>query len=145
MIQPATYLHRPWRADDACGHEDLDAQHRSLVEAMEQISAAIAAAESPSSIYQRMVAAVQSCLSHFAREEAVFEQAAVPGARAHAALHRELEAKMRDLLHGCRDRSLETIEMTAALLYGPLVLHMAVEDRKLYPFLQQRIAGGAGV
>lgn len=110
---------------------------------MEQISAAIAAAETTTSIYQRMVAVVQDCIAHFASEETVFEQAAVPGAQAHAGLHRELEAKMRDLLQGCYDRNLETMEMTAALLYAPLVLHMAVEDRKLYPHLPQRMAGGS--
>jgi len=139
MTASTVPFHRQWTTADASGHPQLDAEHRALIDSVDEIAHAIAERRDAPAVFALLEAVVHDCIAHFASEDAVFRQAATQEAESHIQKHRELAEKMQNLLRHASDGSMASMEMVAALLYDPLVIHMVSEDQKLYPQLRAKV------
>lgn len=140
MFKPTSRFQRTWCPSDNSGHPQIDAEHRALVDSMAEIGAAIAAKRDATFVFELLAAAVRKCVAHFINEEAILGQIGFPEANSHTQIHVELADKMRRLLEEHSSGGLATMEMVAALLYHPLVLHMVTEDQKYYQHLRLHMA-----
>lgn len=139
---PATIILRlVWHRSFRSGHELIDREHRELFEqANGLIQAALSAGRPQADLTQIVDELIEKVRVHFADEEELLAQLAYEDLAAHAAEHRRLLERAREL----RD-----LEGSGWLTVGPLVTfiaqdlvarHMLIDDRKFFPLIER--AGG---
>ena len=128
-----------WRPTLEVGHDQIDREHRSLVEALNRLHAAMKMGKGKEEIEKVLVFLVDYTVSHFKTEEAMMLQHGYPGARPHMAAHAELVKQVSALV---ADFSAGKALLTGAVfdfLEGWLVKHIMSEDRALGAFLKGRM------
>lgn len=132
-----TLLH--WRPNMSLGVEDIDDDHKALIEVLNRLHYQIVAGDEPRQIESVFDELADYCGRHFVREEASMEQGGYPAAAAHAKMHRELAERLqgyRDQYHA--DAKGFDHHAFYDFVSEWLLVHVLDEDMKLAPYLRPR-------
>ncbi len=121
-----------------CGDSAIDAQHRSLVDSINRLEAALS--------HGRKVEAMESVLDelenyvqeHFGTEEEFFAEVAYPGAEEHIAKHRLFSATVSELRRDFEGGDEASAVNLLSVLGDWFVRHVSDEDIKYRPYLRKR-------
>lgn len=131
-----TYME--WTPSLEIGHARIDGEHRSLVETLNRLHAALDQGKGPGEIEPVLAFLRDYTVTHFAAEEALMIQHRFPGAPAHFTAHVELVMKLSDLLAEFRAGKAELTEAVLAFLESWLVEHILGMDKELGAYLRSR-------
>lgn len=132
-----TLLH--WRPNMSLGVEDIDDDHKALIEVLNRLHYQMVAGDEPRQIESVFDELAAYCSRHFVREEALMEQCGYPDGEAHARMHLELADRLqryRDEYHA----DAEGFDHAAFydFLSEWLLVHVLEEDMKLAPYMRSR-------
>lgn len=120
------------------GHATIDAQHKGLVEAVNQLFEAMQAGKGKDELGHTLVFLRKYTIDHFKTEERFMDQSGYPGAAKHKAIHADLVREVADLegrfTSGNGTLSIEVLHF----LKEWLAQHISVEDVALGAFLKQK-------
>ncbi|MBB4265247.1 bacteriohemerythrin [Roseospira visakhapatnamensis] len=127
-----------WSDTWSVGAEEMDRDHRILINLVNQLPAALDKAPESAWIVGSVLNSLWDYTEyHFNREEALHKAANFPGAQDHAGRHRELKAQVREWLdryqadpHAMQGQALLTF------LKGWLMNHILGEDMRYKPYVQ---------
>jgi len=120
------------------GHAQIDADHRSLVETLNRLRAAVRQDQGREEIQAVLVFLRDYAVSHFATEEALMLQHRYPAAPAHLSAHAALVMQLSDLVAGYRAGEARLTESLLAFLESWLVDHIQGLDREFGWYLRSR-------
>lgn len=127
-----------WRSRLEVGHAKIDGEHRSLVEALNRLHAAMKQGKGREEIEGILLFLKDYTANHFRGEEALMMAHHYPGTRTHCAIHADLMKQVGDLI---RDYQAGRRLLTTAVLdflEDWLVTHIMGEDKALGEFLRAR-------
>ena len=127
-----------WRPDLEVGHETMDAEHRTLVEALNRFHDAMAAGRGRAEVDRTLVFLRDYAVGHFTTEEELMVRHGFPDAAAHFAEHADLISRVSGFLAEHRTGRVRPAEEMLAFLEAWLLDHILVQDRELGAFLAQR-------
>ncbi len=128
----------PWGPALELGHAQLDADHRSLVETLNRLRAAVRQGQGREEIQAVLVFLRDYAVSHFATEESLMLQHRYPAAPAHLSAHADLVMQLSDLVAGYRAGEARLTESLLAFLESWLVDHIQGLDREFGWYLRSR-------
>jgi len=120
------------------GHARIDADHRSLLETLNRLRAAVRQGQGREEIQAVLLFLRDYAVSHFATEEGLMLQHGYPGAPAHLTAHADLVMQMSDLVADYRSGEARLTETLLAFLESWLVEHIQGMDRELGGYLRGR-------
>lgn len=124
-----------WTPELAVGVEEIDAQHRALIERVNHLVDACSAGKCADETAPLLAFLREYVDSHFAAEEDLMERCAFPEREAHRREHREfcqrLDALAAGLATGGEQPQIELEEMIIDWLFD----HICIRDRALGKFL----------
>jgi hemerythrin-like metal-binding protein len=125
-----------WRSTLEVGHDQIDREHRSLVEALNRLHAAMKMGKGKEEIESILIFLKDYTVSHFKTEEALMVKHAYPGAPVHMAAHADLVKQVSKLITDYRAGKALLTGAVFDFLEGWLVKHIMSEDKALGAFLQ---------
>lgn len=131
---PQSMLHvsLQWQAEWESGHEQIDAQHRSIFAISDQIAAAIRSSVSPADIMPLLAQLSETILAHLPVEEQLQERIGFPDYELHALEHRRLVDKMAVLERNCLSGDLPLVAFWSFLLEEVVVGHILKKDMQYF-------------
>jgi hemerythrin-like metal-binding protein len=135
-----TYME--WHSALEVGHERIDADHRALVGALNQLHAAMDQGKDQAEIVKVLNFLRDYTVTHFQAEETLMIQHNYPGAPAHFAVHAELVLKVSDFIGDYRSGKTMLTADLLAFLESWLLEHILGLDKELSGFLRNRGAKG---
>jgi hemerythrin-like metal-binding protein len=130
-----------WQPAYEVGFEAIDAQHHSLVEALNRLYAAMGEGRDRAEIERVLLFLRDYTVTHFEMEEALMIRYGYPGASTHFAAHADLVVQLSDLLADFRSGEAVLTEVVMAFLETWLVEHILGNDQRLGLYLRNRGAG----
>jgi hemerythrin len=127
-----------WRPDYEVGFAPIDEEHRSLVEALNQLYEAREPGKEREKIGEILTSLRDYTVTHFKTEESLMIQFNFPGAAAHFAAHAELVIQVSDLVVEFRSSRAMVTDEVMAFLETWLVEHIQTKDKELGRFLASR-------
>lgn len=120
------------------GHPVIDAEHRKIVDSINEVSAAIIAGK-----YDQCATLLDEfltiCTDHFATEERLLEELQYPGLHDHAVFHKELVIKAKAVKTLCMDmQSSESIQMCFNEMATLLIEDVVKGDMQFVSFLIEK-------
>lgn len=126
------YIH--WDRQFETDHPLVDAEHRLLVLLFRKFDVAIKT-QQPEPVLRHIIREVVRCVEfHFVSEENLMRETAYPGLDAHAKLHGELLAELKDYIQRITERK-EFPEDLLYFLNGWLTQHIATHDRQVVAYV----------
>jgi hemerythrin len=132
-----------WKDSLLVGVPRIDEQHRKLVEAIDELSAACMEGKGRATIEKTLKFVVSYTKEHLSDEEKLQEKYAYPGLAAHKKIHadfiKEVNALVKDF-----EQSGANISLTGKInktLIDWLVNHIGSEDKKLGRYIQDKTSG----
>jgi hemerythrin len=127
-----------WRATLEVGHSRIDEQHKSLVDALNSLHAAMKQGKGKDEIQRILVFLRDYTVDHFKTEEALMDLHRYPSAQAHKAIHADLVKQVAALVADFQ--SGKPVMTTAVLdfLETWLTKHIMSEDMALGAFLKAK-------
>jgi hemerythrin len=126
-----------WDKILSVGVEEIDEDHRKLVDVFNVLSHAVMEGESPEYLAATLEELINCTVWHFSHEERLMLKHRYPGSEEHKAEHRELIAGARELqqqiLQGGKPVADEEIQFLERWLTG----HIFSADQKLGAYLSQ--------
>ena len=125
-----------WRSTLEVGHDQIDREHRTLVEALNRLHAAMKMGKGKEEVGQVLTFLKDYTVGHFKTEEAMMIKHGYPGAQFHMAAHADLVKQVSTLV---TDYHAGKTLLTGAVfdfLEGWLVKHIMSEDKALGDFLK---------
>lgn len=123
-----------WKPEYELGIEDLDAEHRQLVNIINEAAAAIEM-KKESLLEPILNQLFEYARVHFSHEEARMAEVGFPDLETHSAEHREFFQQVSDLYSRFLAGSPEVAGELTAFLRVWLVNHIQGEDRTYVPYL----------
>jgi len=130
-----------WQPEFAVGHGQIDAEHRTLLDAMNRLHEAADQGQDKPEVAKVLNFLRDYTVSHFSMEEALMVRHKYPGASAHFAAHSDLVMQVSDFIADFRVGNVVGVEAMLAFLRTWLVSHIQVSDKALGAFLQSRGVG----
>ena len=127
-----------WGPDLEIDHGPIDADHRQLVDLVNELHTATSQGQGQevvASVMQRLITYTQQ---HFTREEQIMGAAAFPGLAAHHKQHRTIVAQLEALADRQAEGSITVASQLSGLMRDWLSLHIRRSDRELVTFLQAK-------
>lgn len=128
MRQKQPYF--PWTADLSVGIDEIDAQHKLLVEIINRASEALIERASRDIAGQILEDLVQYTFVHFAVEESLFRITDYPGYDEHKAEHERLKREVFDIRRAFARGEVELDLNLLFILRQWLETHIKDEDRR---------------
>lgn len=125
-----------WNQALAVGHEQIDEEHRSLVEALNRLHAAMEQGKDRHEIERVLLFLRSYTVRHFDTEEALMIKHHYRGAPAHFAAHAELVLRVSDLIMEFRLGREVLTDSVLAFLERWLVEHILGKDQEFGDFLR---------
>jgi hemerythrin-like metal-binding protein len=123
------------------GFGPIDRDHRTLVDALNQLHAASDQGKDREEIEKVLVFLRDYTVTHFTTEESLMIRHQYPGAADHFAAHSDLLIQLSDLLADFRSGEAVVTATVLAFLESWLMEHILGKDRALSGFLRSRGAG----
>lgn len=129
-----------WNSSYSVGIEELDSQHKRLIELINAVHGAMLAKKSNEMLADILGQLIEYTGVHFAAEEQLFARFAYPAAAEHLDEHRKFVEKVeeffKDFQGGRIGLSIEILDF----LVDWLKRHINGSDKKYGPFLAERLA-----
>ncbi len=123
-----------WQVKWSCGNEDIDNDHRRLIELSNQMIEMAMADSTPEDVEIKMMALLSHIAYHFEREESILVGLGYNQLAEHRHKHEVLlnEAEKLKILYS--DKAVDINEFTAFLLKKVVMEHLLFEDSKFFPY-----------
>jgi len=125
-----------WSDRYSVGIARIDAEHRKLVDLINELYAAILAGKGEAATAKVLDGLAAYTLSHFATEEGLMKRHSYPGYAPHKAEHDRLVAQVKQLQQDLRTGKAKISQEVLTFLQGWLIGHMLGLDKKYSGFLQ---------
>jgi hemerythrin-like metal-binding protein len=125
-----------WQASLEVGLDKIDEDHRALVQAVNQLHAALDQGQDKQEIARVLNFLRDYTVTHFSTEEALMIKYNYPKAPAHFAAHAELLMKVSDFIADYRTGYIVSIPDMLTFLEAWLVDHIMVKDKDLGGYLK---------
>jgi hemerythrin len=120
-----------WTEEMKVGVEEIDAEHRKLMEVANALHEAIEQGADRATLETRLDALVVLTVSHFVHEERLFAKTNYPDREAHAAIHAELKRQIVEIYDRFKDGESAVLnEGFTRFLKRWLIEHVTNTDRK---------------
>ncbi|MFW5500259.1 MULTISPECIES: bacteriohemerythrin [unclassified Maridesulfovibrio] len=129
-----------WNSSLNLGIKEIDEQHQSLVQMINDILEAFAKGETESAVDRILGQLHEFTVMHFNAEEKYMEKIEYPYIQEHRNLHAGLKGKVKSLRSARFHYEEVTPDEIKELLSGWLIEHILREDYKIVQFIKQ---GGA--
>ncbi|HEY3399616.1 MAG TPA: bacteriohemerythrin [Geothrix sp.] len=129
-----------WRAALEIGHAKIDSEHRSLVDALNRLHAAMKQGKGRDEIERILLFLKDYTVEHFQGEERLMMAHGYPGTAMHCAIHADLVKQVGDLITGYRSGKTVLTSAVLDFLEAWLVKHIQGEDTALGAFLKEKDA-----
>jgi diguanylate cyclase (GGDEF)-like protein/hemerythrin-like metal-binding protein len=132
----ADFVQLVWHSAYESGHTAIDDQHQALFAHANALLAAILSGCPTAEVVELIDALISAVERHFHDEETIITAAGFPGSLEHAAIHRELLDRARNM--AVRFRALPTGigEMFQFLAHDLVARHILGTDRKFFAYLE---------
>ncbi|NWJ41997.1 MAG: hemerythrin family protein [Geothrix sp.] len=127
-----------WRPTLEVGHGQIDAEHRTLVDALNRLHDAVEEGRGQEEVLRVLSFLRDYTVTHFQSEESLMIAHRYPGLAAHVAAHARLVTRVSDLLAALRSGRTEVVEAVQAFLGAWLVEHIQVMDKEFGWYLRGR-------
>lgn len=127
-----------WAADLEIDHGPIDADHRQLVDLVNELHTATSKGQGQEVVGGVMERLISYTRLHFTREEQAMEVAAFPGRVAHGEMHRTIVAQLEALADRQAAGSMPVASQLSSLMRDWLSLHIRRSDRELVVFLKTK-------
>ncbi|MDO9633228.1 MAG: hemerythrin family protein, partial [Humidesulfovibrio sp.] len=124
-----------WDDALALGNEDIDRQHKRLVEIINQLHSSLDSPDKDAEVMKCLTAMYLHAKEHFFDEEAFMERVSYPDREHHAALHRDFVDKTNSLTDTCLLDAVPCEELLDFLVSW-FREHVSNEDAKLIAYTQ---------
>ncbi len=131
----AHFVQLAWHPAYESGHSLVDGQHRALFGDANNLLAAMLSGRPADEVAKLIDELVRDVVEHFHDEELVFSAAGFPGAAEHAAIHRDLLERARQLVDRFHVETLGIGELFQFLAHDVVARHMLGADREFFPYL----------
>ena len=131
-----------WTPALEVGYGQVDHDHRTLVDALNQLHAAMDQGKDREEIEKVLVFLRDYTVTHFTTEEDLMIRHRYPGSAGHFAAHVNLVMQLSDFMAEFRSGQAMATEAVMAFLEGWLVEHILNKDKALGGFLQSRGVSG---
>ena len=126
-----------WDASFDSGNAFIDAEHRELFHHSNRLlDLTTRPGMKTQDVQMSLLRLVQAVESHFQHEERILKQAGYPGLDGHAARHRALMDRARELGERANDRSILVADVLNFVVAEMIHGHMVSEDRDYFLFLK---------
>jgi len=126
-----------WDASFASGNAFIDAEHRELFRHCNQLLDLTTRPDMKTKDAQvSLLRLVQSVDAHFQHEERILKQVGYPGLAGHAARHRALMDRARELCERANDSSVLVTDVLNFVIVETIHGHLVGEDRDYFLFLK---------
>lgn len=126
-----------WSATLETGHAQIDREHKALVDALNNLHAAMKQGKGKDEISKTLKFLRDYTVNHFKMEEGLMASSSYPESRGHAAYHADLVSQVSDLTAKFEaGKTLMTIEVMD-FLERWLKDHILSEDKKLAAWLNR--------
>ena len=125
-----------WNAALETNHPRIDEQHRALLQAFNQLHAAVLTGRDRGEGSRTLLFLTNYSVQHFRMEEELMDQAAYPDAPRHKKLHHDLVVRLSSLMKGYMEGTTTLSMSTLEFMEGWLVEHIQGEDFRLAEFLR---------
>ncbi|MCL1810358.1 MAG: bacteriohemerythrin [Clostridiales bacterium] len=122
-----------WKESLLVGVPTIDAQHRKLADAIDELMDACAKGQGRATIEKTLNFVINYTKQHFADEERIQTQSAYPGLAAHKKIHADFASSVMALKNDF-DQNGPSLGLTAKLntdLVAWLIQHISKEDKKV--------------
>ena len=120
-----------WDASLETGNPKIDEQHQALIEAFNQLQAAIERGRAREEVSRTLMFLTNYTVAHFRMEEELMDRGAYPDAGRHKRLHHGLVVSLSELMKHYAQGAASLTVNTMQFLEGWLVEHIQGEDRRL--------------
>lgn len=127
-----------WRPTLEVGHAQIDAEHRTLVDALNRLHDAVAEGRGDEEVLAVLSFLRDYTVTHFRSEEALMITHRYPGLAAHLAAHARLVTRVSELMADLRAGRAEVVEAVQTFLAAWLTEHIQGMDKELGWFLRSR-------
>lgn len=127
-----------WRSTLEVGHEQIDCEHRSLVDTLNQLHAAMKMGRGKAELEKVLTFLKDYTVGHFQAEEAMMGKHGYPGSQVHLAAHADMARHVSTLVADYQSGKTLLTGAVFDFLETWLVRHIMSEDRALGDFLQGR-------
>ncbi len=152
MHQKANFTPLTWREQLAVGHEQIDADHRSLIDLINRVQELFVTRGTVAELTVALEALHQYTREHFAREQAIQRTIGFPEKDRHEQLHQQLIARLEALtgdilLAQSKQNTADALpeatrQKLLQLLREWLVFHVVQEDLKMRPYVKPPTKAG---
>lgn len=126
-----------WKPEYGVGSPEVDAQHRKLVDLINQLHGAMQAGARPAALQQIMNELVGYTRYHFDFEEKVMERAGYPDLSGHQRIHRAMVAQVEKMREEAQSSRVGFSIKLMGFLKTWLTDHILGTDRKYAPYLEK--------
>jgi hemerythrin len=125
-----------WQQRLEVGHPQIDADHRTLVDALNQLHAAVDQGKDKEEVVRTLNFLRDYTVTHFSAEEALMLKHGYPKASMHLAAHSDLLMQVSDFIANYRAGTIVSIPEMLTFLEAWLIEHIQVKDKELGGFLR---------
>ena len=129
-----------WKDTMLIGVPKIDAQHKKLIAAIDNLMAACTRGEGRAAIDKMLAFTVSYTKEHFADEERLQAEYAYPGAAAHKRLHSQFLSTVSALVNEY-EKTGPTVSLVGKLnksLVDWVIQHISTEDKKVGEYIKKR-------
>ncbi len=131
-------MHFDWEASLETGHDDIDAQHRSLFALANELEDALGGDDyDVDTVENAIYGLTDYVVEHFTDEEALMAEAHYPGMAAHRSLHEHLTRETMALAARYFNGERVAASKIAPFVAGWLQEHIRGEDVRVAQFLKR--------
>lgn len=127
-----------WRPTLEVGHAKIDSEHRSLVEALNRLHAAMKQGKGKDEVEKTLLFLKDYTVEHFKGEERMMMAHRYPGVNKHCAIHADLVKEVGDLITNYQSGKVVLTSSVLTFLEDWLVKHIQGEDKALGAFLREK-------
>jgi hemerythrin-like metal-binding protein len=127
-----------WRTTLEVGHAKIDQEHRSLVETLNRLHAAMKQGKGKDEIERTLLFMKDYTVEHFKNEERLMMTYRYPGATAHCAAHADLVKEVGTFIANFQSGKVLLTSSVLNFLEDWLLKHIQGEDMALGAFLKSK-------
>jgi diguanylate cyclase (GGDEF)-like protein/hemerythrin-like metal-binding protein len=134
---PAASVCLEWKNEWNSGDEDIDREHRELLELGSKLINISQAGYGNVEIMEQLDMLLAHIITHFENEEKILKQIGYGGYSEHQALHKDLVAKALLLKESCLSNSIKQSAFFSFIVDDVVIEHMQNEDSKFFPYVRE--------
>jgi len=121
-----------WTPDYECGYEEIDAQHKDLIDLVNRLHLSLLAPSGEENAVILIQDGMRVVQQHFASEEELMERVHPGRAEEHKKIHVALNRRAENLLDMYRNKKTGAMEILHFISYELVVQHILIEDQHFF-------------